>query len=245
MSKERDKAILELLLKQGEVSVKQLASHLFISEPSVRRDLARLEKQNLIKRIHGGAKIDRSALSKNKIPFTLRELEQNSAKQIIAKKAIELVQDNDVIFLDASTSAFNLIQYLSSKKNITVVTNGVKALEKLAEYDINTISTGGNLIARCKALVGDDAYRTIESINANIAFFSCRGLSDDGFLTDIAPAENHVRKRMIKNSKCAYLLCTSDKFGKQYFHNLCHKDEIDGIITDLQTESEFVTKIDK
>ena len=236
MSNERDKAILELLLKEKQVTVKQLASHLYISEPSVRRDLARLERQHLIKRIHGGAMIEKDALSKSKIPFTIRELEQSDAKIIIAKKAMELIHDNDVIFLDASTSAYNIIQFLPSKKNITVVTNGVRALEKLAEYDINTISTGGNLIASCKALVGDDAYRTIESINANIAFFSCRGLSDEGFLTDIAPAENHVRKHMIKNSRQSYLLCTSDKFGKQYYHKLCHKDEIDGILTDTLTE---------
>lgn len=236
MSTERDKAILELLLKEKQVTVKQLATHLYISEPSVRRDLARLERQHLIKRIHGGAMIEKDALSKTKIPFTIRELEESDAKIVIAKKAIELVHDNDVIFLDASTTAYSLIPFLPSKKNVTVITNGVRALEKLAEYDINTISTGGNLIASCKALVGDDAYRTIESINANIAFFSCRGLSDNGFLTDIAPAENHVRKLMMRNAKQSYLLCTNNKFGKQYYHNLCHKDEIDGILTDTLTE---------
>jgi DeoR/GlpR family transcriptional regulator of sugar metabolism len=113
-----------------------------------------------------------------------------------------------------------------------VITNGVRALEKLAEYDINTISTGGNLVASCMALVGEDAYRTIESINADIAFFSCRGLSNEGYLTDIAPAENHVRKKMIKNAKRSYLLCAKDKIGKKYYHNLCHSRELDGVITD-------------
>ncbi len=234
MSNERDKAILELLLKEKQVTVKQLASHLFISEPSVRRDLARLEKQRLIKRTHGGAMIEKDALSKTKIPFTIRELEQSNAKIVIAQKAIGLVNDNDVIFIDASTSAYNVIPFLSSKKNITVVTNGVRALEKLAEHDINTISTGGTLIGSRKALVGDEAYRTIESINADIAFFSCRGLSDDGYLTDIAPDENYVRAKMIKNARKSYLLCTSDKLGKQYFHNLCHKDKIDGILSELE-----------
>ena len=67
-----------------------------------------------------------------------------------------------------------------------------------------------------------------------MAFFSCRGLSTDGYLTDIAPAENNIRKKMIKQAERSYLLCASDKFGKQYFHNLCHKDEIDGIISDIK-----------
>ena len=232
MSKDREKQILEILLKEKKATVKQLAQALFISEPSIRRDLASLEKQNLVKRIHGGAVLEETALSKNKIPFLIREYEQSSAKILISQKAIELIKDNDVIFLDASTSCYYLIPFLASKRNLTVVTNGVKALSKLAEYDINTISTGGSLVNSCLALVGEEAYKTIETINADIAFFSCRGLSDDGFLTDIAPEENNIRKRMIRNSKKSYLLCATEKFGKKYFHNLCHKDDIDGIISE-------------
>ena len=231
MSKDREKQILEILLKQKNVSVRELAKILFISEPSVRRDLSSLERQNLIKRTHGGAVLEETVLSKNKIPFLIREYEQSSSKVLMAQNAIELINDNDVVFLDASTSCYYLIPFLSSKRNITVVTNGVKALMKLAEYDINAISTGGTLVNSCLALVGEEAYKTIESFNADIAFFSCRGLSDEGFLTDIAPEENNVRKRMIKNSRRAYLLCAAEKIGKKYFHNLCHKDELDGVIT--------------
>lgn len=233
MSIEREKQILEILIKEKAVSVKDLARALYISEPSVRRDLQSLERQNLIKRTHGGAVLEETALSKNRIPFLIREYEQSSEKIRIAQKALHLIHDNDVIFLDASTSCYYLIPFLASKRNITVVTNGVKALSKLAEYDINTISTGGNLVNSCLALVGEEAYKTIETINADVAFFSCRGVSEDGYLTDISPEENNARKRMIKRAKRAYLLAASEKFGKTYFHNLCHKDEIDGIISDV------------
>ena len=201
MSIDREKQILEILLKEKEVKVRQIAKALFISEPSVRRDLQNLEKQNLIKRTHGGAMLEESALSKNKIPFLLREYEQSSAKAIIAEKAIDLICDNDVIFLDASTSCYYLIPFLVTKRNLTVITNGVKALTKLAEYGINTVSTGGALLNSCLALVGDEAYKTIEKYNADIAFFSCRGVSESGYLTDISPEENNVRRKMIKHSK--------------------------------------------
>lgn len=230
MNKEREKLILEKLVRQKKVTVKEIAKELYVSEPSVRRDFISLEKQNLIKRIHGGAIIEETALSKNKIPFALREMEESTSKLVIAKKAVELINDDDVIFLDASTSAYAMIPFLISKNNITVVTNGVKALLKLAEYNINTISTGGMLISSCFILSGEEAYKTIETINADIAFFSCRGLSNDGYLTDIHPPENYVREKMIKHSKKAYLLCTNDKKGKKYFHNLCHESDIDGII---------------
>ena len=232
MNTDREKRKLEILLKEKKAEVKQLAKTLFISEPSVRRDLQRLEKQNLIKRIHGGAILEETALSKNKIPFLIREYEQSSAKAIIAQKTINLICDNDVIFLDASTSCYYLIPYLASKRNLTVITNGVKALSKLAEYDIKTISTGGTLVNSCLALVGEEAYKTIESYNADIALFSCRGISDSGYLTDIAPNENNVRKKMIEHAKKSYLLCASEKFGKGYFHNLCHRDYITGVISE-------------
>lgn len=232
MSNERDKAILELLLKKKKVSVKELATTLYVSEPSVRRDLSRLENQHLIKRTHGGAMIDESVQSKNKIPFKVRELEESSAKIIIAKAAVKLVEDGNVIFLDSSTSAYNIIPFLEGKKNLTVITNGVRALEKLAEYGINTISTGGILDPACMSLVGEEAYKTIEAINADICFFSCRGLDGEGNLTDIFPSENYVRQKMIKNSKRAYLLCGSEKIGKKYYHNLCNADKLDGVITD-------------
>lgn len=232
MNKERQKSILEILLKKKQITVKELASALYISEPSVRRDLADLEKQNLIKRTHGGAVLEETVLSKSKIPFIIREYEQSSAKAIIAKKAAKYIKDNDVIFLDASTSAFRLIPFLVSKTNITVITNGVKALSSLADLNINTVSTGGKLINSCLALVGEEACRTIDSINANIAFFSCRGISNDGYLTDISPEEDYVRQRMIKNSERSFALCAADKMGKKHFHNLCHKDDIDGIISE-------------
>ena len=230
MSIDREKQILEILLKEKKASVPDLAKTLFVSEPSIRRDLQSLETQNLIKRVHGGAVLEETALSKNKIPFLIREYEQSGAKAMIAKKAINFICDNDIIFLDASTSCYYLIPFLATKRNLTVITNGVKALIKLSEYGINTISTGGNLLNSCLALVGEEAYKTIDMYNADVAFFSCRGVSDDGYLTDISPKENYVRKKMIQRAKKSYLLCANEKIGKSYFHNLCHKDDITEVI---------------
>ena len=129
-------------------------------------------------------------------------------------------------------AAYNIIPFLGDKKNLTVITNGVRALERLAEYGINTVSTGGTLDPSCMSLVGDEAHKTVETFNADICFFSCRGLDEEGNMTDIFSAENYVRRRMIKHSKRAYLLCAGDKFGKKYFHNLMNLKAVDGLISD-------------
>lgn len=237
MNNERQKHILEKILIQKKVTVKDLARVLYASEPSIRRDLADLEKQQLIKRVHGGAILEETGNSALKIPFVIREMEQADAKIIMAQKAIEYIKDNDVIFLDASSSAYNLIPYLSLKKNITVITSGVKALTKLSEYSIKTISTGGELMPSCLSLVGDESYQNLERFHADITFFSCRGLSYDGRLTDISAPENYVRQKMIKCSDRAFLLCASEKIGKKYYHNLCTTKDISGVISEVALET--------
>lgn len=233
MNKEREKLILELMLKEKHVTVKQLARTLYASEPSIRRDLASLEAAQLIRRVHGGAILNENGSGDTKIPFTIRALEQSNEKIIIAKKATSLVKDGDVIFLDASSTAFNMIPFLADKKDITVITNGIKAINALCEYNeghIRTISTGGKVHPSCLALVGEDAFVTVEQYNADVFFFACRGLSMDGRLTDIAPDEDYVRLKMLARSKRSYLLCTAEKIGKMYYHNLCSIDRVTGAV---------------
>lgn len=234
MNIERQKRILEKLLKKKRVTVKELAAELYASEPSIRRDLQSLEKQNLIKRVHGGAILEETAGSRMKIPFVIRELEDYDAKSIIAEKAAGLVKDGDVVMLDASSSAYAMIPFLAQKSNITVITSGVKALMQLGEYGINAYSTGGRLMPTCLSLVDSDCTDMIASYNADITFFSCRGLSLDGRLTDFSVEENIVRRQMIEHSERAVLLTASEKIGKVYMHTLCTVHDIDAVISEKE-----------
>lgn len=240
MNKEREKYILESLLKKKRVTVKELANELFASEPSIRRDLQNLEKQNLIKRIHGGAILEEHSSSYTKIPFIIREMEDYDEKIMIAKKAAELVNDGDVIMLDASSSAYAMIPFLAQKANLTVITSGIKTLMQLAEHEINAYSTGGHIISSCFSLVDNDCLATISRYNADIVFFSCRGLAANGDITDFSIEENVVRKKMIEQSEKAILLCASKKFNKTYMHNLCNINDIDQVISEVEFSKEIL-----
>lgn len=232
MSGEREKQILEILLKEKQVSVKQLAELLYISEPSVRRDLARLEQQQLIKRVHGGAILDDNGVSQIKIPFVIRELEHSDEKGRIARRAAALVHDGDVVFLDASSSAYRMVPFLATKKKLTVITSGIKTMTALAECGLRVISTGGDVVNTCLSLVGEVAEAAVRTYYADICFFSCRGLSDTGECSDISREENLVRRAMLARSRRSYLLCTGSKIGQQYYHKLCDAAELHGVIAD-------------
>ena len=65
--------------------------------------------------------------------------------------------------------------------------------------------------------------------NGSVARGVCQ-TDADGYLTDISPEENNIRKKMIARAKKSYLLCAREKIGKAYYHNLCHIDDITGVI---------------
>lgn len=231
MNQEREKEILKILLAEKRVYVKNLAERTYASEPSIRRDLVSLERQGYLRRVHGGAVIEETNNSEMKIPFILRELEQSDAKITIARKAASLLHDGSVIMLDASSSAYNMIPFLSRFSNLTVITSGVKALTSLAEYNIPVISTGGKLIPSLLSLTGDDALTAISRYNADFVFFSCRGLSSEGMVTDFSIEDNLIRKKMIKQAKTKVLLLDDSKFDHAYMHNLCSVEELDYVIS--------------
>lgn len=238
---EREEKILGILSINDITSVDEIAEKLFVSKPTVRRDLNKLAKKGLVSRTHGGATIIKKSADE-KIPYSLREHEQSNAKFIIAKKAVNFIKDGYTIMIDGSTSALAIVPLLSEFNNLIVITSGAKASMLLGEMGIKNICTGGNMILESLSYVGSDAIDTISSYNADILFFSCRGLSDNGLLSDNSLEENQLKKAMIKQSQKRMLLCDSTKLGKKYLNNLCDLSEIDEIICEKSLPEELVSK---
>ncbi len=219
-----------MLLSGKPHTVKELSEKLFISEPTVRRDMNLLQNKGLLTCKRGLVSLKISSPDQ-RIPLFIRHLEQNEEKREIAKKAVSYIKDGDVIMLDASTTAFHLLPYLADFKNILVITNGAKTALELASMDIRTICTGGEITRESFCYVGPDTEAILRNYHADIAFFSCRGLSHDGIATDNSILENSVRKIMISNSKKNYLLCDRSKLGKKYLHTLCYTQDITAVIS--------------
>ena len=171
------------LLSQGPRCVKELSRMLFISEPTVRRDIAILREKELVACKRGVVELKTNSPDK-RVPLFIRHLEQNEAKQAIARKAVGHVRDGDVIMLDASTTAFHLLPHLASLKSILIITNGARTALEAASMGIRTICTGGELMPESLCYVGTDAEAVLSNYNADVAFFSCRGLSEQGVATD-------------------------------------------------------------
>lgn len=227
---ERKERLLSLLVENGTMTTSALASELYVSEATIRRDLKELERLGQVNRVHGGA--EPLQLSERQIPLTKRENQNELAKQNIAAKAVKLIHDGNTIFLDASSTVRRIVPLLGAFSGLTVVTNSPKTVLELADMGIRTISTGGILLNQSIAFVGRNAEQVIRSINADIMFFSCRGVSDDGDLCDSSLDETSIRREMLLRAKVKCLCCDSRKFGNKYPFNICRIEDIDHIITE-------------
>ena len=226
---EREDKIINILLQKDVMTVNELADKLYISKPTLRRDLAKLEQKGIITRPHGGASLIRNAAD-TQIPFVLREQEQNDAKSIMAQKAVSFIKDGDTIMLDGTTSAYHIVPLLADFHNIIVITSSARTSFLLGQMGIRNICTGGHMITQSFSYVGNDAEALVARYNADVLFFSCRGLSDSGLLSDNSIEENLLRKAMMRRAGKKIFLCDSSKIGKVCLHNLCHISEVDEII---------------
>ena len=219
------------LLAGRDHTVKELAEKLFISEPTVRRDIALLKEKEILVSKNGVVRL-KVSFSDKRIPLFIRETEQNEEKVRIAERAAKHIKDGDVVMLDASTTAYHLLSHLVKFKNLILITNGAKTAIEAASIGIKTICTGGELAPESFCYVGADAESVLRRYNANVAFFSCRGLSNDGRVTDNSILENGIRRIMMENSARSFLLCDKSKHGKVYINTLCHTKDLDGVISE-------------
>lgn len=176
---ERLKFIRNILKEGGTVSNSLLLTELDISESTLRRDLDYLQDRGEIKRVHGGAILNKLL---EETYYKFNETTNIEAKKNIAKKASLLIEDGSYIFLDAGTTTYSLIEFFVDK-NITVVTNGLMHLEKLSALSISTILLGGKVKASTFISYGEQTINEINNLNFDLAFIGANGVDDESYTT--------------------------------------------------------------
>ena len=175
---ERYERIMKIIRERHSASVHYLAKTLYVSEPTVRRDLAVLEREGRLRRTYGGAILDQ--VINSQVPLSLRERSCVEEKEALARMALPYIRSGQSLFLDASSTVSHVIPYLSRFEGLTVITNSPKASLKLAEMKIRCLCTGGHLLENSIAYVGHHAEEFVKKFNVDLFLFSCRGLSHDG-----------------------------------------------------------------
>ena len=229
LTEERHRLILEVLHSKGTVRIQELVDMLNASESTVRRDLSFLEKKNQLKRVHGGAALlqqKRTELSMNE--KSLRNLPE---KQKIAAYAAGLVNDGDCIFLDAGTTTYQMIHYLTAK-DLTVVTSGITHLEPLSDKGITTYIIGGYVRSMTKAVIGPMALEMLRKFRFDKTFLGVNGIHTEYGFTTPDPEEAAIKSLALQLGQDVYILADDSKFHEVTFSEIAPLEDA-VIITNL------------
>jgi DeoR/GlpR family transcriptional regulator of sugar metabolism len=229
MKNARQRNILAILQNESFLSVRELSMRLFASQPTIRRDLDFLEKNGYVRRSHGGVT---AADGRVNTPVPFRRGIMTKEKTAICELAATLLQPEQLIFIDASTTAFFLSHFLRREQKITVVTNGITLCRTLSEKQVQVFSTGGRPIRESEAFVGSIAERTVGGFFADWMFFSPSSLDQGGVISDYSEEETSLRLAMRQRAEKIVFLCDSKKFASRSAFEVLSLREIDYFITD-------------
>ncbi len=236
VDKRRDN-ILEEISETPGIRVEDLAAKYQVSEVTVRRDLQVLEDEKKILRYYGGARI----LMPD--PEDEREKRRLECRAAIARYAATLVDDNDTIFINTSSTALGILKYIR-RHNVTVITNNARAISYDLPEGVNVILTGGEIRYPKEAMVGEFAERNLQKVYAKKSFIGCAGISAEcGVTTEIANEVNLNELMMNRATQAAYVLADHTKVGVNSSFRTCGITRVRHLITDEYAEPAALKEI--
>lgn len=238
LSVERKLKIAEIVGKNGGIRTSELSDIFSVSEMTVLRDLATLEKQGILTRVYGGAVSSQSFSTET--PNIVREKIRTTEKNKIASIASKIIDEGDNIFLDGSTTTHALAKRLYNFKEIKVVTIGLDILNELKDTDsIEVISPGGVLDKITMNFLGRSTEEFLKNLNSDKAFISTSGISIKAGLTEPNPQQAFIKKIMLENAQQRILLADGSKYDVIALNRICDLSDLDIVITDNKPDNEY------
>ncbi|WP_296878933.1 DeoR/GlpR family DNA-binding transcription regulator [Thomasclavelia sp.] len=224
---QRREEILKLLQKQRYLSADDVAKTLNSSPATIRRDFTILEEMGKVEKYHGGIRFPSSLFSERN-PLEIRLTINLDEKKQIAQMAASYIQDNDIIFIDASSTTAQMIPYIKAK-NIQIFTHAYFLIPELIKYGFNPYLIGGNIHAGGYCY-GSEVILKLSNIVFTKAFLGVAGINSKGYLVDSELIDCEIKKLGIENSKQSFCLATEDKFDNDSYFKIAHID-ITNVIT--------------
>jgi DeoR family deoxyribose operon repressor len=232
--KKRLTSEVELIGTHRFLSIKQLAQEVGVSEMTVRRDLAKLESDNLVRTVYGGVTLPRNSQNGDtKYTLSSEQNRNKHQKEAIIAKASEYIEPGDVIFLDSGTTIQMLAEQIPSEYSYTIITSSYNILEVVIKLTNSTIICPGGIFSEKPLVFYDlESANTIRRYRANKAFIGATGFELELGLTCGYLEDAPLKRAMIESSKEKILLIDSTKFGRVSTCPFASIDNFTTVITD-------------
>lgn len=219
----RKKEIMELFETKERLGVQELARRFYVSDMTIRRDLAELEDEGYITRYRGGAVYN--GLQQN-MPIRQRFFVDEEEKKSLARRAAAYLRSDISVFIDSSATCAYILGHIKKHQNIKLFTNSVNTLQMASRLKLPCVLIGGEYDDSDMCLVGPMAEEFAEQINVDLAFFSSQGyMPQDGIISDTDLRQTAVRKKILKNADQSIFLFEKNRLGQKFLYTLCKVGE--------------------
>lgn len=241
-SPERQAQILDILARQGSLSVADIVEQFSISEATARRDLETLADGGKLQRVHGGAISLRSAPPEP--PILQRENRQNSEKQLIGRAAADLINDGETIFLGSGTTVLEVARNLVKRKGLTVITNSLPVMNVLSSLqDITVIALGGILRSSELSFIGHITDESIRDLRADKVIIGIHAISLEHGLTNDYLPETMTDRAILQMGQKVFVVADHTKFDTVSIVHVGSVEKVNTIITDRRVPQEFIAAL--
>jgi len=229
----RRQLIAEAVMTEGAIRIEDLTGRFGISLMTAHRDIDEMVERGLLHKSRGVVSATPTSLVESSdIYRATRQLEE---KQAIAEIAASYLEPGQALFLDDSTTVFQLVRHLYAKAPLTVITNSLTLMNELRNgRDITLMGLGGQFYHWCNAFMGRMTREEIASLRADIFFVSMSAIVDDAVFHQSAETVE-TKRAMFESAQKRILLMDHTKFGRRALHRFAELNEFDVVIVNHGT----------
>jgi DeoR family transcriptional regulator of aga operon len=236
--------ILDLLSVHESVSLAEFADALGVSAATVRRDLADLDYQRLLRRTHGGATV---MDSRAELPVALRDTQFLEAKRLIGRQmALLIPPERHAVALSGGSTTAQVARALSNHRDLTIITNSLTIAGLVTTYpQLKVIMTGGSLRSQSLELVGILAENTFNAINVGTAILGTDGITASGGVTTHDDTEARTNHAMVTHAQRTVVVADGSKIGRLAMAKVTDIDQVDALVTDDTADPDALAEIEQ
>ncbi len=240
---ERRERIMQRLLREGRVDVTDLAESFDVTGETIRRDLTDLQRERLVRRVHGGAIPWRGTAIVPRLE--VREGINVDEKRRIAAAATGEVPERGSLIIDSGSTALHLADQLDRERDLTVITNSIPIIRSLALTDRpQVVVLGGALERRTMAMVDETGAELLRDITVDVLFIGCDGMSPETGFTTPYRSEVAIKRAMMASARRIVMMFDHSKIGSEQLFRFATVDEVDVIITGSEVDDATAARME-
>jgi len=232
MREKRLNEIMKILKEKGYLSIKDIQGMFGVSEITARRDLAFLESQGLIERKRGGAFLKSFKIE---MPFFFKLNENKEKKLRVARKAVELLENGQVVAVSGGTTTYYTIQALDESPihDLTIVTHSITtawAVINLRKH-FNLINSGGSTRENSFECIGSYTLKFFQGMNFDVFLMGVDGIDVRKGVMFSSFEEAMVARTIVENSSKVIVVADDSKIGLKTPYVVCEASKVDYLVT--------------